>query len=76
MQFAGLCERIFEVGLPWAMTVCSKIPNPNLQVFMQKNDDCLQIFMFLLKKSVFFATSRKELKRNLQISNIFCNFAI
>jgi hypothetical protein len=50
--------------------------NPNLQVFMQKNDVYVLFFVFLHKKSVFFATLRKELKRNLQISNIFCIFAI
>ena len=27
LLFAGLCERIFEVGLPLAMSVPSKIPS-------------------------------------------------
>jgi len=47
-----------------------------LQTFKQKNDVYVLFFVFLHKKSVFFATLRKELKRNLQISNIFCIFAI
>ena len=37
LLFAGLCERIFEVGLPLAMSVPSKIHNPNMQVFIRKN---------------------------------------
>jgi len=37
LLFAGLCERIFEVGLPLAMSVSSKIHNLKMQVFRHKN---------------------------------------
>ena len=52
LLFAGLCERIFEVGLPLAMSVPSKLLSEYASFYKKK----CKFSSFYLKISDFFCT--------------------